>query len=166
MRTFDSWDQKFMTLVFQVASWSKDESTQVGAVIVGPSNKIISVGYNGIPAGVKETPKRLKAPLKYLFTEHAERNAIYQTSSCLENCKMYLPISPCADCARAILTKGIQEIVVSRYWDQILDRQPQWEESIKAGRKMLLEKGVKIRVYKGKIISRIENICSGKPIKF
>ena len=94
------WKSKFMRLAEEIADWSKDRSSKVGCVIVGPSNEIRSTGFNGFPRGVADDiSERLTRPEKYLWTEHAERNAIYNAARAgisLEGCTMYLPWFPCA----------------------------------------------------------------------
>ena len=77
----DKWNSRFMDLARLVAGWSKDTSTKVGCVIIGPDKEIRSTGYNGFPRGVDDTiPAGHERPAKYDFTEHAERNAIYNAS--------------------------------------------------------------------------------------
>lgn len=166
--SFESWDQCWMTQAFSFAQKSKDKSTQCGAVIVGVDNDFISMGFNGLPRGIKDTPERLTAPLKYELMIHAEENAILNVGRPrLLGSIMYTPISPCLRCALRIIQVGIKEIVVSEFSDQLLNREhPQWEESLKAGREYLEEAGVKVRIYRGKILSEITNLCSGKPIVF
>lgn len=112
------WDQRWMKIALDVADWSKDTSTHVGAVIVGPDNAVRSLGYNGFPRGVNDdVEERYERPLKYMWTEHAERNAIYNSSLMglsLKGCTMYLNGNhgfPCSDCARAIIQCGIVQLV-------------------------------------------------------
>src|SRR5882724_1578597 len=102
------WDRRFLDLARHVGQWSKDQSRQVGCVIVGPSREIRAIGYNGFPRGADDSPDSLRntRPNKYLWTEHAERNAIYQAARIgitVSGCTMYLPWFPCMDCARAIV---------------------------------------------------------------
>lgn len=110
-----NWDQRFMDLARLVASWSKDRSRKVGAVIVGPGREVVAVGYNGFPRGVDDAVEsRHERPAKYRWTEHAERNAIYnaaRTGASLAGTTIYLPWYPCMDCARAIVQAGILEVV-------------------------------------------------------
>lgn len=107
-----------MELAMQIAQWSKDRSTQVGCVIVGPDNEIRTTGYNGFPRGVDdELDERHARPLKYKWTEHAERNAIYNAARVgipLNGCRMYVPWFPCMDCARAIVQSGIVHLIAIR----------------------------------------------------
>src|SRR6266581_3511885 len=98
------WDTRFMVLARHIALWSKDPSRRVGCVIVGPNNEVRATGFNGFPRGVDDTKvERYDRPIKYLWTEHAERNAIYnavRSGTPLDGCRMYLPWFPCMDCAR------------------------------------------------------------------
>src|SRR5438093_7701851 len=122
------WDARFMRLAQHIGEWSKDPSRGVGCVIVGPDNDVLVTGYNGFPRGVNdEVEARYERPLKYLWTEHAERNAIYNAARRgipLANARMYLPWYPCVDCARAIVQCRLAELIaLEPNWD---DRQ--WSE--------------------------------------
>ena len=88
----DKWHLRFLRLAREVSSWSKDPSTQVGCVIVDQSKRVISLGFNGLPAGLHDTAGRLlDRELKLALTIHAEENALLfagTTSSwlcCLRN---------------------------------------------------------------------------------
>jgi dCMP deaminase len=89
----DSWDKFFMDMAKLVASKSKDRSRKVGCVIVGPDNEVRSVGYNGFPRGIADHIEwRHERPAKYKWTEHAERNAIYNSARAgirTEGCRIY-----------------------------------------------------------------------------
>jgi len=121
-----NWDEYFFDICKAVAAKSKDVSTHVGCVIVGPNHEIRSTGFNGFPMGVYDGPPELNAfgpdrndrPEKYVWTEHSERNAIYlaaRNGTALEGCTIYLTWMPCADCARAIIQSGIKHVKVLRY---------------------------------------------------
>ena len=76
-----NWDEYFMGIALLTAMRSKDPNSQVGACIVSPENKILSLGYNGMPIGCSddEMPwEREGDPLdtKYMYVCHAELNAI------------------------------------------------------------------------------------------
>ena len=100
-----------------MAARSKDPNTQVGCIIAGPSHEIRSTGYNSFPRGIRDdVPERHQRPTKYLWMEHAERNAICNAARVgtpLEGCTLYVELMPCMDCARAIVQAGIREVVVS-----------------------------------------------------
>ena len=57
----DKWHNRFMEMAELVASWSKDTSTKVGAIVVGENREIRSTGYNGVVRGVSDDiPERLE----------------------------------------------------------------------------------------------------------
>lgn len=103
-----------MKLAYTAASWSKDRSTQVGAIIVRNDNEIIDVAYNGFPRGINDYwDCRHDRPMKYIFTEHAERNAINNCARkgiSTEGCTMFTTLMPCHECARSIIQAGITTV--------------------------------------------------------
>ncbi len=114
-----SWDEYFMGVAHLSGMRSKDPNTQVGACIVSPDNKILSMGYNGFPKGCSddEFPWERENPedknlTKYPFVTHSELNAIlnYRGGS-LEGTKLYVSLSPCNECAKAIIQAGIRTVV-------------------------------------------------------
>ena len=110
-----SWDNYFMDMAELVATKSKDRSTKVGCVIVGPNHEVRTTGYNGFCRGIDDdVDERHERPEKYLWAEHAERNAIYNAARNgirVEDCTAYTTVFPCADCARAFIQSGIRKIV-------------------------------------------------------
>lgn len=112
-----SWDAYFMGIALLSAKRSKDPDTQVGACIVGKDNKILSVGYNGMPIGCADAVMpwaREGAPMdtKYLFVCHAELNAILNyTGSQLRGSTIYTTLFPCNECAKALIQSGIKRVV-------------------------------------------------------
>lgn len=138
-----------MEIAATVANWSKDRSRQVGCVIVSPQKDIKATGYNGFPRGVNdELEARHERPAKYLWTEHAERNAIYAAArlgTSLESCTIYIPWFPCMDCARAIVQSGIATIVA--YMPDMND--PKWGQDFITATELLKEANVEVR-YLGK----------------
>lgn len=112
-----SWDEYFMGVAMLSGMRSKDPNTQVGACIVSKDNKILSMGYNGLPRGCSDDEFpwcREGDPLdnKYIYTAHSELNAIlnYRGGS-LENAKIYVTLFPCNECAKAIIQAGITTVV-------------------------------------------------------
>ena len=134
-----------MSLAREIAHWSKDRSRGVGCVIVGPNNELRSTGFNGFPRGVDdEVEERHQRPAKYKWTEHAERNAIYNAARVgipLEGCRIYLPWFPCMDCARAIIQAGISELVCM----EPSPHDSTWAADFADVPQMLREGGVRIR---------------------
>lgn len=112
-----SWDEYFMGVAILSAMRSKDPVTQVGACIVDARNKIVGIGYNGLPAGISddEMPWAIRegdySQTKYAYSCHAELNAILnKNSSDLLGCKLYAVVFPCNECAKAIIQSGIREV--------------------------------------------------------
>ena len=141
-----SWDEYFMGVAKMSALRSKDPNTQVGACIVSNDNKILSMGYNGLPRGCSDDEfpwAREGAPLdnKYMYTAHSELNAIlnYRGGS-LDNAKMYVTLFPCNECAKAIIQAGIKTIVYD--CDKYVDT-----ASVIASKRMLNAAGVRYYQY-------------------
>ncbi len=142
-----NWNKRFIDVARLAASWSKDRNRKVGAVIVDENNRIVSTGYNGFPSGINDDiDARHERPAKYLFTEHAERNALYSAVNHgikTKGCTMILEWYPCADCARGIIQSGLKKVVCSPP-DFTDDR---WGSSFKASEEMFKEAGVIIEHY-------------------
>lgn len=142
----EKWDKRFLFLSNQIAQFSKDKHTQLGAVIVNQDNVVVSQGWNGFPRGVNDhNEERYERPLKYMWTEHAERNAIYNAARIgvsVYGCRLYCRWFPCVDCARAIIQCGISSIITSPS-----ENVTYWENSWKVAKEMLLEAGLSIYEY-------------------
>lgn len=138
-----NWPERYLDMAHVVAGWSKDQSTKVGAVVVGEAGQILATGYNGFPRGVKDdVPERYERPEKYLWTEHAERNAIYNAARSgisLVGSTLYVPWHPCADCARGIIQSGISVVCMAS--NLVPER---WRKSCEVGSTMLSETGVRV----------------------
>ena len=141
-----SWDQYFMGIATLSAMRSKDPHTRVGACIVAPDNRILSVGYNGMPRGCSDDEypwERSGDELdtKYLYVTHSELNAIlnYRGGS-LEGAKLYVSLFPCNECAKAIIQSGIKTIVYD--CDKYADT-----PSVIASKRMLDAAGVRYYKY-------------------
>ena len=142
-----------MTMVYLVASRSKDKRTHIGAVIVGPRREVRSTGYNSFVRGLNDSvhERHQKGEKQYWF-EHAERNAIYNAllnGTSVVGCTMYTNGIPCMDCARGIVQSGIAEVVVDKKW---LTNSDEWTERNKRTLEMLGEVGVNLREYKPEYI--------------
>ncbi len=142
-KTLSKWDYRFLELADTVAGWTKDGSTGVGAILVSPDRTIVATGYNGLPRGLDdERPERQGRPEKYFWTEHAERNAIYDAARrgvSTRGCKLYITHPPCADCARGIIQAGIVGVC---FRVPSADFMIRWIESAKKAAEMLEEADV------------------------
>lgn len=134
------WDQRFLDLAQHTAGWSKDPSTQVGAVIVDGNRRVISTGYNGFPRGVQDLPQRYQdRAIKYEMIVHGEVNAILFARQDLRACTLYTwPFMPCSRCAGPIIQSGISR-VVAPYCH--IDR---WQDSFEMTQYMFREAGVEL----------------------
>jgi dCMP deaminase len=141
-----NWDLKFIELSKLVSTWSKDTNSKVGAVIVDDDNIVLSMGYNGFPRGCDDSiESRYEKPIKYLYTEHAERNALYHAARhgvSLKDCTIYVTMFCCSDCARGIIQSGIKKVVAPT---PDVDH-PKWGIHFKAAIQMLEESNVEIKL--------------------
>lgn len=119
-----TWNDKFIGLCNHIATWSKDTSTKVGAVIVNKDNRILSIGYNGFPVGVNDDVKeRHQRPEKYRWTIHAEENAIASSSRLgisLKDCILYCNYKPCEHCSKLIIQSGVSKVI---YQNEVVNSQ-------------------------------------------
>ena len=144
------WTEYFLNIAEQVKRKSKDQSTQIGAVIVGEDKEVLSTGYNSFPRGLDDSlPERQERPEKYFWMEHAERNAIYNAARIgvsLKNSTIYLTSGlPCMDCARGIVNSGIKTV----YCKQVCTtkNKDKWDESQKKSLELLRECDINVIYY-------------------
>ena len=137
-----SWNDYFMGLAHLSALRSKDPNTQVGACIVDKENRVVSIGYNGMPRGCddKKYPWDREGGFldtKYAFVVHAELNAILNSPRSVDGCSIYVSLFPCNECAKAIIQSGIKKIIYES------DKYDGTEGNI-ASKKMLIDAGVEL----------------------
>ena len=137
----NKWDIRFLEMAKLVSSWSKDPSTQVGAIAV-KNRTVIAQGYNGFPRGMSDDPFRYEQkPLKYKMIVHAEMNLIYNAADngvSLKGSTVYVVGLPaCRDCAKGLIQAGITRVVT------LEQKIPEnWQESITSSISMFKEAGV------------------------
>jgi dCMP deaminase len=153
-----SWDEYFMGIALLSAKRSKDPNTQVGSCIVSPRNKILSVGYNGMPTGCSDDEfpwENGSATLdsKYPYVCHAELNAILNNAGMsLEGCRIYTSLFPCNECAKAIIQAGIKEVVF------LCDKYAE-TDSVVASKRMMDSAGVRYRPIETKLSGLQVDFC-------
>lgn len=109
------WHARFYTLAQTIAKWSKDSDSQVGAVLVSPDRRNITVGYNGFPVKIADTDARLKdKELKRKLMIHAELNALHNAKVQVQGFTMYITKPPCSQCALSIVQARIATVVIPR----------------------------------------------------
>lgn len=141
------WDRHFIELAAFIAQrFSKDPSTKVGAVLVGSDRRIVSMGFNGFARNVREDiPDRHKRPIKYLFTAHAERNALDNADGPVRGTTLYMnyqPI-PCCHCTLGVIQNGIKEIVGPPI--PFPGKGVHWQKELSLSMEMLQEAKIQIR---------------------
>lgn len=141
-----NWDTYFMGIATLSAMRSKDPNTGVGACIVSSDNKILSLGYNGMPIGISddEYPWEREGDFldtKYPYVCHAELNALLNyTGSQLRGAKVYVTLFPCNECTKALIQSGISEVIYGE--DKYAD-----SDSVQASKRMMASVGMKYRKY-------------------
>jgi dCMP deaminase len=149
----ERWDQHFLQLCLDHARMSKDPSTKVGAVIVGPDREIRSAGFNGFPRGIEDTHERLhNREIKYSLVVHGEMNAVLaaaRVGTPIKGCTMYMAAmtgdrvwgsAPCTRCTVELIQAGISEIV--SFSDAPSSN---WEASVTEAACLLKEAGIGFR---------------------
>lgn len=133
------WDARFLELAALAATWSKDPSTKVGAVITR-GKFVVSLGFNGHPAGVDDSDARLlDRETKYRTIIHAEINAILSARQPLDGCTLYVvPFMPCSNCGAVIVQSGIKRVVT------LENKNERWAESFEVTRTIFAEAGVEL----------------------
>ena len=144
----DKWHGRYIRLAKEFATWSKDPSTKIGAVIIGNKGQIISQGFNGFPRGVSDLPGRYEdRPTKYKYVVHAEANAIYNAihnGANTNGATIYVTGLPvCHECAKAIIQTGIAKVVMDTH-----PCETTWKDSGQLAMEMMWEAGIEIKFVK------------------
>ena len=153
--TTPKWDRHFLNMALLNAAMSKDPSTKVGSLIVGPDREIRSAGFNGFPRGIKDTEERLNdRDAKLKLVVHAEMNAVLNAARVgipCKGCTLYLAATdgggsvwggpPCVRCTVEVIQAGIVEIV-SYPVKAVPSR---WHDDLKQARELLAEAGILFR---------------------
>ena len=137
----------FIGVAQQIAALSKDPSTKVGALIIGPANEIRATGWNGFPRGVIDATQRWHdKPTKYLFVTHAEQNAVCNAARAgvsTEGCSLLVTaLHPCNECAKMIVQAGITKV-----YAPLPDDEGRWAASFEVAAQIFSEAGVEVEFY-------------------
>lgn len=139
------WDRRFLELAQHIARWSKDPSTKVGCVVVGPDREIRSTGFNGFPRGIEDSMERLEQrELKYPLICHAEENAIMHAARIgvsLKGCTAYVTWPPCTRCARSLIQAGVREVA----YPDALCIPERWQDDFELSHMMFKEAGIAVK---------------------
>lgn len=139
-----TWDLKFLDLADFVAGWSKDPSTQVGAVAVGETPNLLSLGYNGFPPGVADLPDRLNdRETKYRLVVHGEINALINAQ--FRPVTLYVTHPPCVRCTVEIIAhRSVRRVVCRKPSEDMLSR---WAADFAESRLLFEEAGVALDLF-------------------
>ena len=136
------WDSRFIELARYIASWSKDPSTQTGAVIVAPNRSVVSVGFNGFARGVVDSKDRYdNREIKYKMVVHCEVNAIVSSSRSVVGCTLYTTGPNCCPCAAIVIQSGITRCVYPPWEPEKFAR---WGKDQELAEQMFTEAGVEV----------------------
>jgi dCMP deaminase len=141
------WDDRFFAMAQLVSSWSKDRNKQVGAVLVSPDCRHVSIGYNGLPAMFEETIGAdviMDKATKNRYSLHAETNVLAQVSANVSGWTMYITEPPCLSCALAIHRAGVARVLTPS-----LNQSSSWFEDQEAAEGFLSAMQVKQERYSG-----------------
>lgn len=138
------WDRRFLNRAVEVANWSKDPSTPVGAVIVDGKHQV-SEGFNGFPAGIRDDDT-IPREEKLRRTIHAEENALLFAGRGVAGCTIYVTHPPCGPCAAKLIQAGIARVVYLAPSDEFVVR---WHQEMASATAMFEEAGVRVEVPEG-----------------
>ncbi|AKQ75803.1 deoxycytidylate deaminase [Roseobacter phage RDJL Phi 2] len=139
---YQKWDRRFMRLACEARSWVKGPDLGVGACLVSPDNRGMSLGYSGLPRGMKDSTQRItETEFKDFHIVHAELNAILNASRSVVGWTMYSTTHPCSHCASAIIQAGVRRVVAPRPTQEQLDTS-RWRASWTHARIAFKEAGV------------------------
>lgn len=146
MTRIDKWDKWFLGMAEYVSTASKDPSTKVGAVIVRPDRTVASVGYNGFPRGIEDSPERLNhRETKYKYVVHGEMNAIANCKEDMKGFTLYTwPFFTCSVCALHVIQHSIKRVVAHGTPELLRNR---WDDSLNIAREIYTEAGVKYEIF-------------------
>lgn len=137
------WDRRMLEVANLVATWSKDPSTKVGAVIARPNYTICSTGYNGFPRGIDDYPDLYAdRDEKVDRILHAEMNALLVAPEPVTGYTLFTTFFPCKHCALSVIQAGISRVVAVKQPPSLNER---W--STATSERLFNEAGVETMLY-------------------
>lgn len=142
--TISKWDLRYIEMARLVSTWSKDPSTQTGAVIVRPNKSVAGVGFNGFPQNMPDSPELYaNREEKYSRIVHCEMNALMFTKD--DNLHGYWlythPFISCDRCFIHMLQAGLTRFVAPQATEEQLTR---WGPAFDRVRRYATEAGVEL----------------------
>jgi len=146
LRKVPRWYDYFMDLARAASARSKDPRTNVGAILIGPDRRILSLGYNGFPDGILETEERWTSAEKDKYVIHAEVNALANAARSgvsTDRSWAVITLAPCPNCARTLIAAGIKAVVVDAATTKArLEARPELVDDYTLMRQLFDEAGV------------------------
>lgn len=142
----EKWDLRFLQQAREISTWSKDPSTQTGAVIVDTNQNIVSVGYNGFPKRMDDSAELYAdRQTKYSRIIHCEMNAVLNAHRRVDGCTLYTwPFLSCDRCAVHMIQAGITRVVAPVLPVRLYDR---WFDSVTKTKSYFKEAGIAVTEY-------------------
>jgi dCMP deaminase len=142
----EKWDRRFLEMAKLVASWSKDPSTQTGAVIARSDKRVVSVGFNGFPQMMPDVEQHYAVrEEKYSRIVHCEMNALLFAERSVTGCTLYTyPFISCDRCFVHMVQAGIIRFVAPR---ATADQLTRWGDAFERVKKYAIEMNVNVVEY-------------------
>jgi len=153
------WAQRFLDLAKHLSRWSKDPSTKVGCVVVGPDREIRAIGFNGFPRGISDDGRLAVREQKIAIICHAEENAIMNAARVgvpLKGCSAFVTWPPCTRCARSLIQAGVTCVVFPE-----TDVPERWREDFEISTALMREAGIE----RGSAEARGSAVPEGRPVQ-
>ena len=154
------WDVRFLCLAKEVATWSKDPGSKVGSVIADSKHRVVGLGFNGFPPGIKDDERLQDRPTKLKFVLHAEDNAIaFASRTDLAGCTIYVwDIPPCTACASKIIRSGIARVVSPP------NNREDWADNCNLAEGLMREAGIEIVHIDRSVIDKWHGLNKDEPV--
>jgi dCMP deaminase len=143
MGEMTNWDRRFLEMAKLVSTWSKDPSTQTGAVIVRPNRTVVGVGFNGFPQRMSDSSELYtNREEKYSRIVHCEVNALIFSNGPATGCTLYTyPFLSCDRCCVQMIQAGIVRFVAPKATEDQLTR---WGAAFEKVRRYCNEAGIPV----------------------
>jgi dCMP deaminase len=140
------WDFRFLQMAKLVSSWSKDPSTQTGAVIVRPNRTVAGVGFNGFPHAMPDVDDNYgNREEKYSRIIHCEINALIFSGGIPAGSTLYTwPFLSCDRCCVQMVQAGIVRFVAPFPTE---DQSERWGSAFNKVKRYCIEMGVDVLEY-------------------
>ena len=157
----DKWDLRYLKMARLISTWSKDPSTQTGAVIVRQNKSVASVGFNGFPRTMPDSPELYNnREEKYSRIVHCEMNALLFLNESVQDYTLYTwPFMSCDRCFVHMIQAGITRFVAPEATPELLTR---WGDAFDRVRMYASESGVELIEVSRELLQERVELASGE----